>query len=160
MFRRLIPLFMALALVAGFGVATHRTASADDWCWNDPLVKIDGQLVDISVAIAGKANVVKANVSSATYTVHVAPGTDVRTIATIGPIKENVNWVFDGSRDLKDGGQTVRVEATFQSKTSMPVALLLYRIDFGNKKVSLNGQTVMGTTDSTVTGSFTLAPAK
>ncbi len=144
-----------MALLGSLAMFKAPAASADDWCWSDPLVQIDGRYVDLSVAIQGTTAQVQAGVTAINYTVHVAPGTPTQVVFEFGPVKENVIWVYDGAR-AADGSQTVRVDVSFQSTRSLPAAFMAYQIKLGGQKVSLTGTTTMGTTAAPMSTSFVL----
>jgi len=42
---------VAGALALALGPALARTASAEEWCWNDPLVEIGGKPVHIKTGV-------------------------------------------------------------------------------------------------------------
>lgn len=152
---------LVAAVVASIGVLAYSTgvARADDWCWNDPLVKIDGNYVDISSAVQGTTALVSANVASAEYTVHVAPGTPTEVLFTYSPLfPQTVRWVYDGTRNA-DGSQNVKVDVTFTKKTggiTLPAQLLVYRLTGTGSRVQLTGSTATGTTASPISLTFRL----
>jgi hypothetical protein len=152
--------FLVAALIASVAVFTQvGAARADDWCFIDPLVKIDNNIVDMSVALQGTHASIKSAVNSATYTVHVAPGTQTRVLFSYGPdFPQNVQWVYDGTRNA-DGSQNVKVDVSFTmkpNKGALPVAFLVYRLTNTGGKYAITGQTLIGTTAAPIATSFTL----
>jgi hypothetical protein len=55
----------ALIVIGGIALYPAAPASADDWCWDDPILLIDGKLVNVNVGVKGGSSTVRARVRNA-----------------------------------------------------------------------------------------------
>jgi hypothetical protein len=154
--RSLMVLAIALGLLGLTTAGSPRTASADDWCWADPIVSINGHTVQILTGVNGSPEHIKKHVQGATVTIYVPDGVDTKLIATYSPlypettvfkkIKSEKSW---GVRDWKKGDPIpVVVEVDFKATKKLPAAVQV--------KHSGRTQTTTGSTDREIETYFVL----
>ncbi len=97
--------FMALlvgVLTLGLGsMAFSPPAHADDWCWNDPVVSVNGHQAAINVGLQGTASDISARAQLALITVYVPVGANAKILAVQhGSFLEGVVFLptFDSSK--------------------------------------------------------------
>lgn len=128
--RGLTLMAVTLGMLAGVALAPAKPASADDWCWNDPVVSIEGHIVQILTGVQGSPKDVDANVDAAEIKIIVPRNARTQLLmATSNLYAEHT--LFQKSREqvFEDGKDTkwhkgdpipVRVEVSFTAKKQMP----------------------------------------
>lgn len=151
---------VTLALVViGSVQAPTRVSAGEMWCWDDPLVSIDGQIIDLTIGVNATRDEAKAAIQSADFRIHVAPGTNVSVLLITNLLfPQTVTWVFDGVR-LPDGSQQARVDVVFRSTATLPVALYVTKVTLTGRS-PLSMQTYYGTTTSGVSAAFSVPSAQ
>jgi hypothetical protein len=151
--RRLIHPLTMLALVVGLigftAISSPRTASADDWCWADPIVSIEGRKVQILTGVNGAPELIRKHVQGATVIIYVPRGVDTKLLYTYSPLYPETTIFRTTDATWKEGSPIpVRVEVEFKAFKTMPAAVQV--------NYSGGSQTVVGTTSSDINLSFTL----
>jgi hypothetical protein len=95
--RRIATLMTAIALVVGAVAAPWHASVAgasDVWCWDDPILEIDGELVAVDLGIRESD---LGAVQSAEITVYLPEGMPARVVyIESGRIRPNVRFVYTG----------------------------------------------------------------
>jgi hypothetical protein len=144
------------ALAAGLGALTVRTASAEDWCWDDPIVEIGGKRVSIKTGVRGSRAEVERHVDHVRVEIYTPRGVETRLIAETENYFEEVTLFRKMRREFRERNDNwrrgdpipVRVEVKFRSKKNFPAAV----------EVKHRGgtKTVTGHTDREIVVEFTL----
>lgn len=155
--RGLMALTLALGVLAGVALIPS-SAHADDWCWNDPIVTINGKTVQIITGVEGSEADVDANVIAAQVKIFVPKGVDTRIVEAqtsdiyreMTQFKGANKQVFVTGQNWKKGDAIpVHVEVSFIAKKNMPAAVV---IKHDNKTQQSNGST----RGRVITADFTL----
>jgi hypothetical protein len=140
------PAILGASLLGGV-LAQAPAVHADDWCWGDPVVQVNGTIAAINVGIQGDAATVAALTKGVTVTVRVPAGSTHQVLQETNPyFAETVNFVVATSN--QDIG---RVDVQFDISSRK----LLKQ---GEVQVTTNGQTttVVGRTAKGITTHFTV----
>ena len=115
---RLVPL-LAAALVIGLAPGGVRGAAYETWCWDDPVVVVDGQLIDIRVGMPPEhvptmrsttlTVVIPRNVTGAVVVDDISAFPMTTTVSPTGP-------VWNGRRSLP-----ITVHATVTAPATYPI---------------------------------------
>ena len=133
---------LALGMVAAAAITPGRTAYADDWCWADPIISIEGHIVQILTGVQGSPAEIEKHVDEARIKVFVPKGVDTELLFTESPLYEETTLfkkakkeVYrDGSKKWKKGDPIpVRIETTFKADKKMPAAV---QINYGAASTS------------------------
>ena len=124
--RRLRLFFTLLPVLALFSAAVAHTPSAfaDIWCFDDPVVSINGQQVKLDVGVQGSSTYLRKTVSGAIVTVAVPAGVSTALVyLQKGPFPETVRFVQ--SATVWSTGQPIPVTVTvsFTSTAKLMTAL-------------------------------------
>lgn len=88
------------------------------WCWDDPVVRINGEDVSIEIGVRGAADTVRESVRSAETTIILPVGVDASTVATTDEFfSETVRYVTSAT------AERVGIEVRFDASRSLPVAV-------------------------------------
>jgi hypothetical protein len=72
---------MGALLFAAAGAVQVRPAEAQvGWCWDDPIIEVNGQRININVGVQGSPALVKRHVQHAHVTIYVPRGSDYRLV--------------------------------------------------------------------------------
>jgi hypothetical protein len=95
-----IAVVPALGLVLGLSsLAAMPATHADDWCWNDPVVSVNGHQAAINVGIQGSSADMLVNVNGADIQIFVPQGSRNQILKTQnGAFTETVHFVQTGDR--------------------------------------------------------------
>ena len=171
MFRRLSRAVLAVALLSSLALFKTPSASANDWCWNDPIVTIGGHTVQILTGVQGSAADVDKYVERAHVRIFVPKGVDTELLLITDDLydetsefarfngngkaseftkgKKTDKEFFTSGKKWKQGDPIpVRVEVTFVASKQMPAAM----------KVTHSGTTTVtpGHTKGKIVHEFTL----
>jgi hypothetical protein len=69
-----------LVIIGGIALYPASPASADDWCWDDPILMVDGQQVNINVGVQGAPQTVRSRVLNAHTTVFLPRGVNASIV--------------------------------------------------------------------------------
>lgn len=139
--RFVAPLIGVVALGLG-SMAFSPSAHADDWCWNDPVVSVNGHQAAINVGIEGDAASIAARGQLALITVSVPVGsTDKILSVQHGSFLEGV--VFLPTTDASKYGN---VNVTFFSLHSRATVGTGMQITQDGQTVTTYGSTAQGVT--------------
>jgi hypothetical protein len=151
--RSLIALVAAvLALAVAPAPATEASVQ---WCWDDPVVVIDGRPVSINIGVFGTPRDVRANVSAAELTIYVPE--QVLTRLSLGVsfyFREHVTFQRLPGRWQVGEPLPVRVEVTFKANKEMRVAVEVIN---PLSHTPYTPHRSHGSTKSKITTSFTIA---
>jgi hypothetical protein len=145
-------LALVLALLCLLGPASLRpgVASAElSWCWDDPIVSINGKVVNIDIGVRGEPEEVAAAVKSTTTTIYLPRNVSARKLGSTNTyFREKVRFVTTDAR-WSGGPIPVSVVTEFTSSG---------RFD-AQQRVSHDGRvlsTVKGSTAGALSQSFSL----
>ena len=137
-----LSLLVVLALSVVAVLQSPRRAAAEvTWCWDDPVVLINGTLVSINVGVYGDPLVVRSAVTLATIEIAVPAGVSTALVASSNLyFTERVVFV---SRGQWQPGQPVPVDVTvtFQATQDLPAAL---KITYPTGSIGASGSTAKG----------------
>jgi len=148
---RLAVAAAAVALIgSGFIVSSPARADSVEWCWDDPIVTINGVTLQTLIAAQGSPSSVQAAVKSANVTYIVPNGVQTNVVAVSAPFfKEKVDFQTDDHSHWTPGQPVpVTVVTSFKSKQTFPTQMQNIENDV---TVTTNGST-----DSGLTATFTL----
>lgn len=159
-----------LAAAGGLVVARGaHDALASDWCWDDPIVSINGYSVQIITGVHGEPGAVSYHVQAANVDILVPSGVSTAvlfTTATYYP--EIVRFLPSGSAWSAGQDVTVTLSISFSRRTpgAMPSAAMI-GVDgtvMSLSKMAPSGQSIggrqtilYGATNTVMTYSFTIA---
>lgn len=150
-FRFLPTALLAFLLTLGsFALFPVRSAqAAAEWCWDDPIVRIDGRTVTILNGVRGLPDEVRANVSLAEVVITVPAGVRTEEIAlTRNYFPERVIWVRVKS-DWRPGRPVpVGITTTYVATKELPAQM---RVTYPD-----GAKTVTGTTRAPLTTTIVL----
>ncbi len=140
----------ALALlIAGLG-RTPRGASADMWCFDDPVVSINGQQVTLNVGAAGTSSYLHKTIAGTTITVAVPAGASTALVSLQNkPWPETVVFVQRATVWRPGTPLPVTVTVTFSSAATVLTEL---QATYPNGKTKVYA----GTTQTPLQFGFTL----
>jgi len=147
---------IAGALALALGPAFARTASAEEWCWNDPLVEIGGKSVRIRTGVRGAAADVDRNVDEARVVIIIPHGVEARVLASTSDLYDEKTRLKKARNEFRENGRAwrpgepipVRVEVSFRAKKDFPAVVVVEHRGGSN--------TASGRTDRTIVVEFTL----
>jgi hypothetical protein len=88
--RFIVPVAASLALGGG-GLAQVVPAHADfSWCFDDPVISINGQQVTIQDAVYADATTIKNTITGSTITLHVPKGVTAKMLSSSTPYYHEV----------------------------------------------------------------------
>lgn len=88
------------------------------WCWDDPVVRINGEEVSIEIGVRGAAETVRESVTLAETTIVLPPGVVAETITTTNEFfSETVRYVTSPT------AERVGIEVRFEASRSLPAAV-------------------------------------
>lgn len=152
--QRVVNGVLAAVLLVSIGafVAVPRSEAFVIWCWDDPIVSVNGTIfeIDIAVGAEGGQAEVQANVQVAETTIYVPNDAQMTKISmTRVSFNETVRFV------KVDGQNDVRIVVSFKSKKNLPAAVALKKAGVQVRQGTtekVDGQPAfMGTTSSGVT---------
>jgi hypothetical protein len=121
--RRLSVALAGAALLSG-ALAQIPAAHADwdfTWCWDDPVVVVNGVPVHIDLGIQASAAQVQGAISSANIVVHVQQGATATVLQSNTPdYPATVTLKFDKGGTWKSGPAPIQVVTTFVLKAHAP----------------------------------------
>ena len=114
------PVLVALLLAATLLVRTPGRASAFTiWCWDDPVVEINGQRYAILNGVLGEPDEVRRDVQVARTVISVPAGATYRVVSTTHTyFAEQVSFVEAAGLRGR-----ARVETVFQARRDLPASL-------------------------------------
>ncbi len=136
-----LSVFFVLVLSAIAVLQPSRAAAEVTWCWDDPVVLINGNLVSINVGVYGDPLVVRRTVTLATIEIAVPAGVSTALVASTNLyFPERVVFV---SRGQWQPGEPVPVEVTvrFEATQDLPAAV---RITHATGATNATGSTAKG----------------
>lgn len=145
--RSFIPILTGIALCAGV-LAQTPAAHADDWCFFDPTISVNGQQIQIVDSLQGSIGKVAELVKVVQFTVYVPRHASTQVVSLDkGPFVEVVTFV-EGSRD-----NTVKIVTSFPDETARTAQLP------AEMQVMTKGATyvVTGSTSGTLSQTITLS---
>lgn len=88
------------------------------WCWDDPVVALNGTNVSIDIGVRGEPEVVRRHVQLAETTILVPEGVTTETLAVTDEFfRETVRFVtIPGAKDAT-------IEIRFQATKDLPIAV-------------------------------------
>ena len=146
---RIITAFIAFFVLAGLALAgpVSRTHADDGWCWDDPVVQINGQRLSIDLGVQGQAS----SVTSASLVITVPEGVHTRLVQSSSAFKTSVVFVHsDGSQTT---GRAIPVTVAMQMNTSTPMQTGMRISHYQGSLIT----SASGPSGTTVASSFTLA---
>jgi hypothetical protein len=109
--RRAVLLTLSVAFLLGMYAHSAPAAHADEWCWDDPIVMIDGHVVQILTGVSGRPDDVRKKVQVAHVTIYVPAAVDAHVLKTTSTFfREDVRFVTvagvsaEGGRDDRGNG--------------------------------------------------------
>lgn len=152
--QRVVNGLLAAMLLVSIGafIGVPKSEAFVIWCWDDPIVSVDGTIfeIDIAVGAEGGQAEVQANVQVAQTTIYVPKGAKTSKISTTRVnFNETVHFV------KVDGKTDVSIAVSFKSKKDLPAAVALKKngapVTQGISQIIDNQPAFMGTTSSGVT---------
>jgi hypothetical protein len=132
-----VGLLVAALLVVQSPGRAHAELS---WCWDDPLVEINGVRYSIENGVRGDPATIDKDVTVARTVIHVPKGSSARLIGlTRQHFPETVAFV----RSLPADAGMARVETTYVATADLPAAIRV------NGTVLAQGSTLGGTLSAT-----------
>lgn len=134
-----------IGLAAGVSMRAHRAGAEGGWCWDDPILEIDGKLVRINIGIQGSGTLVRAHVQNAHTIVYLPPNVPARIAGfTINYFPEtaeirrasHLKWVRPSP-----GGESVS-KVDFEAYTSFRTTRVLpaiAQVVYPVKEITKNG---------------------
>ena len=122
---RISLLLSAFVLVVALAIApvTPTSARGVEWCWDDPVVTIDGRTVQIDVGVMGEPDTVRRNVKVAHVWIYTPQGVSTKLLAaTHTYFREVVHFV--PSNDVRRRGNG-RGAAAWQPGQPVPVLVVV-----------------------------------
>lgn len=108
------------------------------WCWDDPVVSLNGETVSIEVGVRGAPEMVREHVQVAETTIILPDGVDAHTITTTNEFfEETVKFL------VEPAATEATIEVRFEATKDLPVAIRV------NGWIAAEG-TTMGTLTTTV----------
>jgi len=146
--RFLVALIAIAALAFSTGLGRSTTAgAADEWCWEDPIVSIDGYVVhiDIGMSISDLAKLT----GPVNVTVRIPQGVPASVICVDASyFSENVNIEHSGKRWKAGDSIPVDVSVDFQATGNFKVAMQITYVAGGlNQLKQVNGSSSQGLHD-------------
>jgi hypothetical protein len=127
--------------------ATPRVDASDWWCWDDPVLVIDNQVVQI---LAGVPEAARTRVRLAEVTVIVPAGVNARITASISPRFPLTSRLIQSGPRGADGAVTVTAVLKVNAQGEFPTAIRL-------RQASGVEQTGYGMASGTATASMQIA---
>ena len=89
-----------------------------NWCWDDPVVTIDGETITVEIGVQGAAELVRRSVRLAKTTIFLPEGATGETVST-------TNEYFDETVQFitVPGAPDACIEVRFEAEKSLPVAM-------------------------------------
>jgi hypothetical protein len=148
--RRAITLVLAALFLFSLASVRPDAASAElSWCWDDPIVAIDGKVLNIDIGVQGDAATVTSAVKSTTTTIYVPRNVSVRNLGSTNVyFREKVRF---RTTDATWSGGPIRVRVETEFKSTRRLA--------AQQRISHDGavlSTVSGTTAGTLSQAFVL----
>jgi hypothetical protein len=144
--RRLV-LTLALLLAVFPAVARHADAF-ETWCFDDPVVDINGQRVNIDIGVQGDPAHVSDSVRRAEVVIAVPKEVRTRLVSTTNQyFQEKVRFTTSDARWSPGQPVPVTVTVQFEATTTLPTAMV----------VTMDGTTITrssGTTSSGMSARF------
>ena len=113
------------------------------WCWDDPLVEINGTRYNIENGVFGDPALVDKQIQIAKVVIHVPQGSRYQLL---GVTREYFVEVVSFSESLPASAKAARVETTYVAQVNLPAAIRV------NGSLIAQGSTQGGA----ITGSFSL----
>jgi hypothetical protein len=137
---------LGAVLAAGLGAVTVRSASAEDWCWDDPIVEIGGRRVSIKTGVRASKEDVEKHVDLVRVVIYTPRGVDTRLIAETENFFEERTLFRKERKEFRQRNEPwrrgdpipVRVEVKFRARKSFPAAVV---VEHRGGRKTVNGQT-------------------
>ncbi|MHB8576946.1 MAG: hypothetical protein ACYDCQ_16655 [Dehalococcoidia bacterium] len=138
-------------LLAGGGLVHSSRASADfEWCWDDPVVVINGQLLQTLIGAQGSVRAIQQGGFQATVVYTVPAGVSTQVLAVTNPFfRETV--IFQLSNALWTPGTPVPVTVSVAFN-----GVGVFNTDMRNREPGAPLSDVTGTTVTGLATSFSL----
>jgi hypothetical protein len=141
MYRRLLLAAVLISILATTVVG--RARAYESWCFDDPVVDINGHPVTIAVGVSGTPTVIDTTVQRAEVRIVVPKGVRVKTVGkTHMYFAETVRVIQTATPWQPGTAVPVRVEVSFTSKADLP-AMMTITPD-GKASQSVTGSTSTG----------------
>ena len=115
---------LALLMLGSVALAPRPAHASADWCWDDPVISIDGRVVHIQEGVYGDAKLVDANVKVAHVYVYVPDGVDTRVLhVTKEYFKERVHIIESDAPWRRGQPIPIRVDVEFEARADLPATL-------------------------------------
>jgi hypothetical protein len=75
-----VAIVAALIAIGGIALSPASPASADDWCWDDPILLVDGQQVNINIGVKADRQTVRTRVRNAHTKVFLPRGVNASIV--------------------------------------------------------------------------------
>jgi hypothetical protein len=116
-------LAVAVALFGVAGLRGGRAQAGELWCFDDPVVSINGQFIAITNGVFGDPALVRASVSAANVEVHVPKGVSASVVShTATFFNEPVTFVYDRGTWTPGQRVSVQVKVSFTSTKDLHAA--------------------------------------
>jgi hypothetical protein len=148
---RVLPAAVAGVALLGAGLAQSPATHAMGWCFDDPVISINGQQFHILNGVQDSSSSVSKDVQGASVTVYVPRGVSARIVNPTGQLFiETV--VIKTTASTWTAGQPVpvQVNTSFVTRLTLPGA---QQVTTATGTLVSN---VTGMTGQTITGSFSL----
>ena len=124
---------LGAAVAAGLGAVTVRTAAAEDWCWDDPIVEIGGKRVAIRTGVRGSRDEVEKHVDHVRVEIFTPRGVPTCLIAETENYFEERTLFRKAHKEFRQRNDPwrpgdpipVRVEVTFRATKTFPAAVVV-----------------------------------
>ena len=88
------------------------------WCWDDPIVRINGETVSIEIGVQGAPDAVRASVQLAETIITLPPGVTAETVSTTNEyFAETVRFL------TLPGAEAAGIEVRVHASRVLPVAV-------------------------------------
>jgi hypothetical protein len=147
---RAVAFTLAALFLVGLALVRPDAASAElSWCWDDPIVSINGRVLNIDIGVQGDAATVSSTVKSTTTTIYLPRNVSARNLGSTNTyFREKVH--FRTTRSTWSGGPIpVSVVTEFKATGRLNA----------QQRIRHNGtvlSTVSGTTAGTLSQTITL----
>jgi hypothetical protein len=152
--RTAAPALAGLALLAGGLVQQVPPAGAfAEWCFDDPVVSINGQQVHINNGVMDSSTSVSKDVQGASVTVSVPKGASAKIVSPTGQLFIETVVIKTTSSTWSAGPVPVQVSTSFITKQNLQAAVQLSYSSTASGAVTT---TAYGTTTSPIRASISV----
>jgi hypothetical protein len=115
-----LALLGALLLGAAGSLQVRPAAAQATWCWDDPIIEVNGHRININIGVQGSPDLVARSVQHAHVTVYVPRGAEYRLIA-------NTSTFFPESVDFVEVSRPSQIGVTvdFTATRNLPAMMVI-----------------------------------